>query len=475
MNVASISLRNLRVRKLSSALTAFSVALGTGLVAAIWLLLAQVEDRYKQSLAGYDAIVGPKQGSALQIVLSTVLNLDSAPGVVPLGVYRELREGALHKKYGVRYAIPQARGDSYGGFPVIGTTEEMFTLFARGKDAAGQPRTLDFARGKAWKFAHEDLIAFAEGYVAKRNDPDAAGEQAHDHEHAPGEAGHDHAHDHAHDVLPAPWCKAVIGAEVARTLGLDVGGVIVPVHGQDEPGAHVHEEAQTDVVGVLAATGTPIDRSIFVPLSLFFSLDDHDPLQVAPGAGPDAKATIDQLLLSAIVLDARHPLAANWLRRDFQIRSDAQVAWPHLEVAKLLALVGNVADVLRIVAWLVIAVAAAGVLVALYNTMNERRREIAIMRALGARRGQILGIIVLEAAVVTAVGAALGVLLCHGAAAALGEAIAARINVPVDAAAFAADELWLILGVSLLGAFAGLVPAIKGSTTEVAEHLGPIS
>ncbi|MCC6783832.1 MAG: ABC transporter permease [Planctomycetes bacterium] len=469
MNVASISLRNLRVRKLSSALTAFSVALGTGLVAAIWLLLAQVEDRYKQSLAGYDAIVGPKQGSALQIVLSTVLNLDSAPGVVPLGVYRELREGALHKKYGVRYAIPQARGDSYGGFPVIGTTEEMFTQFARGRDAAGRPRTLEFARGKAWKFAHEDLLAFAEGYVAKRNDPDAASEHAH--VHAPGEA----AHDHAHDVLPAPWCKAVIGAEVARTLGLDVGGVIVPVHGQDEPGAHVHEEAQTDVVGVLAATGTPIDRSIFVPLSLFFSLDDHDPLQVAPGGEPDAKATIDQLLLSAIVLDARHPLAANWLRRDFQVRSDAQVAWPHIEVAKLLALVGNVADVLRIVAWLVIAVAAAGVLVALYNTMNERRREIAIMRALGARRGQILGIIVLEAAVVTALGALLGVLLCHGAAAALGEAIAARINVPVDPAAFAVEELWLILGVSLLGALAGLVPAIKGSTTEVAEHLGPIS
>lgn len=466
MNVASISLRNLRVRALTSVLTAASVALGTALVASIWSLLAQVEDRYKQSLAGYDAVVGPKQGSSLQIVLSTVLNLDSAPGVVPMSVYRELRDGALNRKYGVRYAIPQARGDTYGGFPVIGTTDEMFALFARGKDERGESLHLEFARGKAWRFGHDDFVAFADDYVAHRNDPDAE----HEHTHGAGKPEHEHA-----DILPAPWCKAVVGAEVARTLGLDVGGVFIPVHGQDAPGAHKHEEAQTDVVGVLAATGTPIDRSIFVPLSLFLSLDEHDPIQAATGSGPDGKLTVDQIQLSSIVLDARHPLAANWLRRDFQTRNDAQVAWPHLEVAKLLALVGNVADVLRVVAWLVIVVAAAGVLVALYNTMNERRREIAIMRALGARRGQILGIIVLEAALVTGLGAALGIGLCHAAAATLGDAIAARINVPIGAGAFAMEELSLILAVTGLGALAGLLPAIKGSTTEVADHLGPMS
>ncbi|MBI5852641.1 MAG: ABC transporter permease [Planctomycetes bacterium] len=464
MNVASISLRNLRVRALSSVLTAASVALGTALVASIWLLLAQVEDRYRQSLAGYDAVVGPKQGSALQIVLSTVLNLDAAPGVVPMSVYRELRDGPLSQKYGVRYAIPQGRGDTYGGFPVIGTTDEMFARFSRGKDEQGEPIRLEFARGKAWRFGHDDLVAFADEYVAHRNDPDA------EHEHTHGADEHEHAHS-----LPAPWCKAVVGAEVARNLGLDVGGVFIPVHGQDAPGAHLHDEAQTDVVGVLAATGTPIDRSIFVPLSLFLSLDEHDPVLDATGSGPGGKLTTDQIQLSAIVLDARHPLAANWLRRDFQTRSDAQVAWPHIEVAKLMALVGNVADVLRVVAWLVIVVAAAGVLVALYNTMNERRREIAIMRALGARRGQILGIIVLEAALVTGLGAALGVVLCHAAAATLGGALAARINVPIGAGAFATDELWLILAVTGLGALAGLLPAIKGSTTEVADHLGPMS
>ena len=109
MNLLSISLRNLRVRALSSILTTISIAIGTALLSALWLLIAETTHRYTVSLAGYKAIVGPKEGSPLSLVLSTVFNLGAEPGVVPMSVYHELHDGALGRRVGIRYAIPQAR------------------------------------------------------------------------------------------------------------------------------------------------------------------------------------------------------------------------------------------------------------------------------------------------------------------------------------------------------------------------------
>ena len=154
MNLLHISLRNLRIRILSSGLTMVSIALGTALVALIWLMIDAADKHYKASLLGYKAVVGPKEGAPMALVLNTVLNLGSSPGVVPLSVYRELHDGRLGRRFGLRYAIPQARGDQYAGFPLVGTTDEMFTLFRRGKTGAGEPRTLEFAAGGPFEFSH---------------------------------------------------------------------------------------------------------------------------------------------------------------------------------------------------------------------------------------------------------------------------------------------------------------------------------
>ncbi|MBK8978556.1 MAG: ABC transporter permease [Planctomycetes bacterium] len=483
--IAWISLRNVHVRKLSSGLTTLSVALGAGLVAAIWLMIAQAEEKYRQSYAGYSAIVGPQEGAPLSLVLSTVMNLGYAPGVVPMSVYRELHDGRLAARWGTNYAIPQARGDYFEGFPIVGTTDDWFTKFARGRDADGGPRLLRFAAGERWVFGHDDFVAFAED-LAKRKEAELEAAAADDHDHAhdhthEGDADHDHAqggdqaqdHDHDHDQdaeLPVAWRQAVIGADVAAKLGIGVGDAIVPSHGADDLVAHQHGEAASRIVGVLAPTGTPIDRCVYVPIALFLSMSGHEAIR-------ETAQTIEagQVQISAIIYDAKHPLAAAQLRYEFQTRDEAQVAWPHIEIAQLLQIVGNAADLLRVIAWLVVAVAAIGVCVALYNTMNERRREIAIMRSLGARRSQIVTIILLEATAIAFVGAVAGIALCHLAAYGAGELVQQRTSVALDWAAFSLDELWLILGVSLLGGLAGVVPAVKGSTTEVAQNLGPVS
>ena len=456
MNLTSVSLRNLRVRLLSSSLTTLSILLGTALLAALWLLSSEAERRYTSNVKGYGVVVGPKEGSPLDLVLSTVFNLtDLAPpsGLVPLSVYRELYDGPLSKHGGVLYAIPQCRGDNYKSFPVIGTTDEMFSRFRRGtkgKDEQGNsiPVLLEFAEGEPFVFSHEDLIEFAEH-----------------------EASHAHDDHHHHHEIPVPWRQAVIGAAVADRLQLGLGDEITPAHGvADEITAHVHDEATCRVVGVLEATDTPLDRSIFIPIGTFLSMSKHDAIR------DTQESVADNVGLSAIIVETVRPTPfGQRLRYAFQTRADAQAAWPWFEVSRLLEVVGNAAVILRVVSYLVLAVAGMSILVALYNTMNERRREIAIMRSLGARRLQIIRVILQEALAVSLVGATLGVLTCHVAALVFGDAVADVTGVAVDWTSFSISEVWLILGVGALGGCAGVAPAIKGSLTPVADHLGPIS
>ena len=138
-------------------------------------------------------------------------------------------------------------------------------------------------------------------------------------------------------------------------------------------------------------------------------------------------------------------------------------------------LVGSATDILRVISYLVLVVAAVSIMVALYNTMNERRREIAIMRSLGARRAQILFVILQEALLVSLLGAVLGVVFCHAAAYLFSGSVAERTGVTIGWAVFSTAEIWLILGVGVLGAAAGILPAVKGSMTQVADNLGQTS
>ncbi|MEM7202691.1 MAG: ABC transporter permease [Planctomycetota bacterium] len=455
MNLFAVSLRNVRVRLLSSVLTTVSIMIGTALLASLWLLREEIDRGYKASIGGYRAVVGSKDSSPLELTMSTVLNLGVPQGVVKLSTYTDLHEDRLPRRCHVRYAIPQARGDTYSRFhfPIIGTTDEMFSAFELG----GKDQHLEFARGEAWRFGHQDLMRVAE-------------QKAELAQHMAEHAGHGHeGHDHSIN-LPASWRRAVIGSKVARQLDLDLGAEIVPVHGrQDEVGSHTHDDFACAVSGVLAPTNTPIDRAVFIPLGTFLSMDDHVAVREAEGA------EAGDVLLSAIVAKPRHHVGDRHLELLFQTRSDAQVAVPAKEIPRLMEWIGGAKQVLEIVSYLVLIVAAASVLVALYNTMNERRREIAIMRSLGARRPQIVRVILQEAALIALVGAALGVLLCHAAAWAFGGLVEDLAGVAVDWAAFSTAELWLILAVGALGGLAGILPAIKGSLTPVAEHLGPIS
>ncbi len=461
MRLLSISVRNLRIRAVSTTLTTISIIVATGLYAAIMMMAEQTRQRSEGSIGGYQAVLGPKDASQLELLLNTIFNVGTAEGKIPKQVCDDLRKGRVVTRGRVRYAIPQARGDSISrySFPVIGTIDEMFTKYE------WQRQPLAFSSGGPWSYSYADFDALSVELAAYESARRTGAEVVPD-----------------RPALRGEWRHAVIGSRVARALSLSVGDVITPVHGKfEEFGYHEHPEASCTITGVLAPTNSPIDTTVYLPLGVHLLIDGHEEgvfrVPVPPGKNPDDVKRMavqpNQVALTAVIADPLDHFGATFLRNQFGTRADAQVAWPQDVIPKFLQQLGNIADALEVVAWLVLFVAVIAIAVAIYNTMNERRREIAIMRSLGARRLQITGIIVGEAALLSALGALLGVVACHVAALLLRGPIEDMTGVYLDWTSFAWRELYLVLAVGLLGALAGFLPAFKGSMTQVADNLAP--
>ncbi|MBL9218413.1 MAG: ABC transporter permease [Opitutaceae bacterium] len=256
--------------------------------------------------------------------------------------------------------------------------------------------------------------------------------------------------------------EAVVGSYVAQQLGWKVGSHFHPHHGLSEEAGHEHEE-HYDVVGILAPTNTPADRVVWIPLEGVQTMSGHNPLAATE--------------LSAVLLQLRAPTAGLMMSNQLNASGGRLTfAYPIGSiVAELFNKISWVDRVLTLVAWLVAAVAAASVLVGIYNSMSARARDLAILRALGARRRTVFGAVVGEAAAVGLLGAAAG----FAVYAVLGGAVAALIRAQTGVAL--APWQWnpvfwwtpaVLVGLCVLG---GLVPAIKAYRLPVAETIAPVS
>ncbi|HHI79340.1 MAG TPA: FtsX-like permease family protein [Planctomycetes bacterium] len=446
MKLPSIVARHLSYRLPANLLLAFSILLGTALVTFLWIAADQAERRYHSSSKGYGVVLGPGDTSPLDLVLNTVFHLGQSQGIIPLSVYEQAHADRLGRRVGVRYAIPQVVGDSYRGFPIIGTTDEWFSKFSLGKNKKGERVPLQFLQGGAWRFSHEDLL-------------EEAREQA-------GESGSERpgGHGEEHEAIPASWREVVLGSSAAERTGLRIGDEVIPSHGVGAT-LEEHAEAPFQVVGILAPTGTPIDRALYLPIGAFFRLKGHEVVKKGEGAS--------KVAISSVIVDTKHPLGPMILRSLFQRRPEAQAAIPAVEIRKLFEMVGDLALALRSIGFLVLVVAAIGIFNSLYLTMDERRREVAIMRSLGARRSQIFAIVLFEALAVGGTGAFLGILGAHGGVFLFGETLRSWTGVPFSAVDFGLRDLWLLIGVTLLAGLAGLLPGLLTLRTDVARYLSP--
>jgi putative ABC transport system permease protein len=207
---------------------------------------------------------------------------------------------------------------------------------------------------------------------------------------------------------------------------------------------------------------------IFIQLESFFHVEGHE----AP-AGAGAGEATDPWAVSSVVVRLKSPLLAPAFVRDMRSKGAVQAAMPSQEVRKLFGIVSDVDAIFRAVAALVIVVAALATLVGLYNAILARRREIAILRALGARRAGVWGIVTLEAVLICVAGGVAGILLGHAAIAAARPLLQDRYGVIVSAA-FTPFDLWVVAGVALLGVVVAVLPAWRAFRVEVARNLHPV-
>ena len=256
--------------------------------------------------------------------------------------------------------------------------------------------------------------------------------------------------------------EAVIGAFAARRLGLRVGDTFHPFHGLSYDPSKQHTDLYT-VTGILKPTNTPVDRVVWIPIHGLQTMSGHDPRYADD--------------VSAVLVQLKSPAAGFMLDLMYNREGTRLTfAWPISSiVTDLFARIGWFDKALALIAYLVALVSAGGVLVSIYNSMAARARDIAILRALGARRRMIFGSVVLEAA---AVGA-LGMVVSFGAYAAIVTAVAAVIRaqtgVLIDPWTYDPVMLWAPAGMILLCALGGVVPAGKAYLTDVANNLAPSS
>jgi putative ABC transport system permease protein len=256
--------------------------------------------------------------------------------------------------------------------------------------------------------------------------------------------------------------KAVAGSFAAEKLGWKVGDTFHPYHGLNFDPANQHEELYT-IAGILKPTNTPADRVIWIPIHGVQTMSGHDP-----------RAATD---ISAVLVQLRSPMAG--LRLDMMYNKQGNrltFAYPASAIiADLFNKISWFDRVLALVAYLVALVAAGSVLAGIYASMSARQRDIAILRALGARRRTIFGAVVAEAAAIGALGAVAGFAVYLGLLMGVAEVIRAQTGV-VLAVGEMHGVLWICpLAMTALAALGGVVPAVKAYRVPVAETLAPVS
>jgi len=435
MTLFGIAWRNIRQRLFTSGLTALSLALGVALVVATLVTGGIVKRAFESGAGlGYNMIVGAK-GSPLQLVLNSVYLISKPIENIAWSTYQDFLPAARRADGtdgrfagSVATAVPICMGDYFRGFRVVGTNADYFDRLA--------------PAGGAFRFS------------SGRNLRDDA------------------------------FFEGVLGASVAETLGLKVGDTFAPTHAADD--GPVHDPFT--IAGILARTGTPVDRGVYVNMEGFYLQEGHAkpvegveaPVPSAAAAGTPAPLPAAQREVTAILVETASPagmppeLMAMGLHQTLNEGRDAQAAMPVRVIRELFDLfVRPLELVLLLVTALVVLVSAIGILVSMVGSALERSRDVAVMRALGARRTHVLVTVLLEAILLAVGGGLVGWALGHGIVAALGPWITANTGVPVSLLSAAPlAELLLVPFLIVLAILAALLPALAAYRTDVAKWLG---
>lgn len=421
MSPLKISWKSLWSKPLSSALNIMLIAFGTGILTILLLASTQIGEKLDNNSKDIDLVVGAK-GSPLQLILSSIYYIDFPTGNIPLKDAQELSHNPFVKR-----AIPLAQGDNYKGIRIVGTDSNFVSVYK-----------LKTAAGKFWK---DDF-------------------------------------------------EVTIGSAVAANEKLKLGDTFFGAHGLTGS-TDIHKTHAYKVAGILMPQGNVTDNLILTNIASVWKMhDDHereeaeehkngdqkhrhehdDEDHAAEAHRPDQAAQNNNREITALLIQYRSPMSVVMFPRMVNQSTNLQAASPAMESTRLFSLIGVGVDTLQWFAVLIMLIAAISVFVNLYNSLKERNYDLAIMRTLGASRGQLFQIIIFEGVLLTLAGTITGIILGHLVLQFIG-AYQESSQAKLSGLIFLSNELYLFAAGLAIGIFAAIIPAIQAYRANISTIL----
>ncbi|MFZ9477511.1 MAG: ABC transporter permease [Steroidobacteraceae bacterium] len=411
-----LALRSLRNRRTTALLTLSAIAISVALLLGVQKMRTAARDGFANTVSGVDLIVGARSGQ-LNLLLYSVFRVGDATANVSWASYQKI---ANHPD--VAWTIPISLGDSHRGFRVMGTNNDYF---------------------EHYRFAGDRLIRFAAGQRF------------------------------------ADLYDAVIGADVARQLGYKLGDKVVISHGLGNVSFAHHDDKPFRIAGILERTGTPVDRTVHVSLEAITAihLDWGSGMQAQGDGRISAEQARAQDLtpesITAFMVGMRMKVMTFTMQRAInEYRLEPLLAIiPGVALTQLWNLVGIADTALMIVAAFVVLAGLLGMLTAILTSLNERRREMAILRSVGAQPRHVFSMLIAEAGLLASAGVLAGVALCYGLLYAAKPVLESRFGIFLDPGGLTGYDVALLASIVFAALLMGAVPAWRAYRNTLSDGL----
>lgn len=412
MNIFLLVWSYLKAKPLHTVLNISLLALGIAVIIVLVLFTKQLEEKISENSRGIDLVVGAK-GSPLQLILCNIFHVDFPTGNINLKEAERIAKNRLVKK-----VVPLALGDSYQSYRIIGTNKNFAGLY---KSELEQGDWFD-----------KEL-------------------------------------------------EVTIGANVARMANLVIGSQFTSAHGLTS-GGHAHEAQNFSVKGILKKTNSVVDNLILTSIESVWHVHDihsngnqnnipKDSLAVPSVLVPSLIAGDSTKEITSLLIQYQSAMGAIQLPRIVNMQSSLQAASPAFETARLFSILGVGVDILMAFAYVLIFISALSIFIALYNSLQERRYDLAIMRSMGAPRLTLVFSILTEGVVMTFLGCAIGVVFGHGVFVMMTTWIEQTEKAGLTGFVVYFEEWILLAGSLLLGMFCALIPAWQAYRTDISKVL----
>jgi putative ABC transport system permease protein len=412
----TLAWKSLWNRRATALLTICAIAISVALLLGVQKLRTAARESFANTVSGVDLIVGARSGP-LNLLLYSIFRIGDATANVSWKTYQKI---ATHPD--VAWTIPLSLGDSHRGFRVMGTDGNYFAHYRFGGD-----HELKFSSGGPF-----------------------------------------------HDLY-----DAVLGADVARTLGYKLGDPIIVAHGVGNVSFAEHKDKPFRVVGILAPTGTPVDRTVHVSLEAITAIhiDWQSGMQAPPGYRVSAAEARHRDLtpdtLTAFLVGMRSRVMTFTMQRAINdYRQEPLLAiLPGVALSQLWELVGVADTALMIVAAFVVLAGLLGMLTAILTSLNERRREMAVLRSVGARPRHIFALLIAEAGLLAALGVAAGIGLTYLLLFVGRPLLEKRSGIFVTVTGLSQTDIAILGGIIIAALLMGLLPAFRAYRNALSDGL----